>query len=96
MEIMLAILIGVGMFLLFNFLMGYRKGNIQIEFDERYFKESEYIEAIMTELEKQGKKVHYQGNRHFVIDGELYVFVERNVSMGGLPMQRTILKPIKK
>jgi hypothetical protein len=86
MEIMLAILIGVGMFLLFNFLMGYRKGNIQIEF----------IEAIMTELEKQGKEVHYQGNRHFVIDGELYVFVERNVSMGGLPMQRTILKPIKK
>jgi hypothetical protein len=96
MEIILAILIGVGMFLFFNFLMGYGKGHIQIDFEERYFKESEYIEAIMAELEKQGKEVHYQGNRHFIIDGEPYVFLERNVPMGGVPMQRTILKPIKK
>jgi hypothetical protein len=96
MEIILAILIGVGMLLLFNWLMGYGKGHIQIDFDERYSRKKEHIEAIREELEKQGKEVHYQGNGHFIIDGKPYLFIERTVSMGGVPMQRTILKPIKK
>ncbi|MEL3972733.1 hypothetical protein AAEO50_10615 [Rossellomorea oryzaecorticis] len=96
MGIILAILISAGMLFLFNWLMGYRKGHIRIDFDERYFKEKEHIEAIRTELEKQGKEVHYQGNGHFIIDGESYLFIERTVNMGGVPMQRTILQPIKK
>jgi hypothetical protein len=96
MEIILAIPVVIGMFLLFNFLMGYEKGNIQIDFDERYFKGKEYIGAIKAELEKEGKEVHYQGNGRFIIDGKEYLFIERNVTMGGVPMQRTILKPIKK
>lgn len=96
MEFILVILIGVVLLFLFNWLMGYRKGHIQIDFDERYFKEKEYIEAIRAELEKQGKDVHYQGNRRFIINGKPYLFIERNINMGGVPMQRTILQPIKK
>ncbi|MGM0854858.1 MAG: hypothetical protein ACQEWI_19975 [Bacillota bacterium] len=74
--------------------MGYRKGYIQIDFEERFFKEEEYIEAIRKELEQQGNDVKYKGNRTFIVDGRTYLFIERNVSMGGVPLQRTILKPI--
>lgn len=94
--IILTFVIGAGMLALFNWLMGYGKEYIQIDFEERYFKEKEHIEAIRLELEKQGKKVHYQGNGYFIIDDRPYLFIERTVSMGGVPMQRTILKPIKK
>lgn len=95
MEIIWIVLAGIGALLLFNWLMGYRKGHIQIDFEERYFNEKEYIEAIKRELEKQGRNVEYKGNRKFVVDGKVYLFIERNVSMGGVPMQRTILKPVK-
>ncbi len=94
--IILTFVIGAGMLALFNWLMGYGKEYIQIDFEERYFKEKEHIEAIRLEHEKQGKKVHYQGNGYFIIDDRPYLFIERTVSMGGVPMQRTILKPIKK
>jgi hypothetical protein len=30
-----------------------------------------------------------------VVDGQTCLFIERNVTMGGVPMQRTILKPVK-
>lgn len=79
----------------FNWLMGYRKNHITIDFDERYVDFKEYIEAIQNELVNQGREVSYIGNRKFIIDGQTYIFIERNVSMGGVPLQRTILKPEK-
>jgi hypothetical protein len=94
MEFIWIILAGGGALFLFNWLMGYRKGYIQIDFEERYFKEKEYIEAIKRELAKQGRNVEYEGDRKFLIDGRSYLFIERNVSMGGVPLQRTILKPV--
>ncbi|WP_064094012.1 hypothetical protein [Rossellomorea aquimaris] len=96
MEIIFVGLTGLGLFLLFNWLMGYKQGYIQIDFDERYYKEKEYIDAIQNELESQGKEVNYQGDHKFLIDGKPFLFIERNVSMGGVPLQRTILKPVKK
>jgi hypothetical protein len=96
MGIIWGTLAGIGALLLFNWLMGYRKGHIQIDFEERYFKEKEYIAAIETELEGKGRQVKYMGNRKFIVDGLPYLFIERNVSMGGVPLQRTILKPVKK
>ena len=77
----------------FNWLMGYRKNHITIDLDERYVDFKEYVEAIQSELIKQGREVSYMGNRKFIIDGQTYIFIERNVSMGGVPLQRTILKP---
>ena len=79
----------------FNWLMGYRKNHITIDLDERYVDFKEYVEAIQSELVNQGREVSYIGNRKFVIDGQTYIFLERNVSMGGVPLQRTILKPEK-
>ncbi|WP_394582311.1 hypothetical protein [Cytobacillus firmus] len=79
----------------FNWLMGYRKNHITIDLDERYVDFKEYVEAIQIELANQGREVSYIGNRKFIIDGQTYIFIERNVSMGGVPLQRTILKPEK-
>ncbi|MGP4063178.1 hypothetical protein [Halobacillus sp. H74] len=84
-----------GLFFLFNWLMGYRKGHMQIDFDERFRNHKEYVLAIQKELENKGHKVSYEGNYKFYIDGRSYVFIERNVNMGGGPLQRTILKPVK-
>ncbi|TMU85186.1 hypothetical protein FGG79_15010 [Bacillus sp. BHET2] len=96
MEFLWIVLAGLGALILFNWVMGYRKGHIQIDFEERYFNEKDYIDAITRELEEQGRQVEYMGNMKFIVDGQTYLFIERNVSMGGVPMQRTILKPVKK
>lgn len=94
-------LIGLGIFILvlagglflFNTLMGYKKDHIVIDFDERYFQYNEYIQAIQRKMESKGRDVKYEGDGRFIIDGKKYLFIERNVSMGGVPLQRTILKP---
>ncbi|WP_080846265.1 hypothetical protein [Cytobacillus gottheilii] len=91
-TIILYILFGIGFLFFFNWLMGYKKGNITIDFDERYFNKKEYVEAIKNKLESEGKEVAYKGNGRFNIDGKNYLLIERNVSMGGVPLQRTILK----
>ncbi|GAA0415974.1 MAG: hypothetical protein ACQEWU_07205 [Bacillota bacterium] len=77
----------------FNWVMGYGKGNIAIDLDERYVNYAEYVKAIQYELVKQGREVNYKGDGIFIIDGRSYIFIERNVSMGGIPLQRTTLKP---
>ncbi|WP_261131496.1 hypothetical protein [Bacillus sp. Marseille-Q3570] len=94
MQIMISLVLFACFLLGFNWLMGYRKDNITIDFDERYVDFDQYINAIQNELVKQGREVHYNGNRKFTIDGRSYIFIERNVSMGGVPLQRTILKPM--
>ena len=79
----------------FNWLMGYRKNHIQVDLDDRYIDYNEYVRALKRELRSQGKEVDYLGDRTFRIDGKKYLFIERNVTMGGVPLQRTIFKPIK-
>ncbi|WP_066174388.1 hypothetical protein [Bacillus marinisedimentorum] len=89
---LLAAILGLAFF---NFLMGYRKGHITIDLDDRYIDFNRYVKAIASELESQGHTVEYKGSRRFNIDGKSYTFIERNISMGGVPLQRTILKPAK-
>ncbi|WP_208590221.1 hypothetical protein [Gracilibacillus suaedae] len=92
-HFVLVIIMFIGAFSLFNWLMGYKKGNIIIDLDDRYIQYSEYVAAIQKKLESEGRVVVYLGDRRFSIDGKNYMFIERNISMGGVPMQRTILKP---
>lgn len=89
----LFLLMIVGLFVLFNRLMGYRKNYITLDLEERYFDHSSFVEAVQKELESQGRDVTYEGNSRFIIDGKSFLFFERNVSMGGVPLQRAILKP---
>ncbi|WP_233129747.1 hypothetical protein [Salimicrobium humidisoli] len=95
MEMFLVLILAILLLFGFNRLMGYKKGNITIDFDDRYVNHKQYVEAIKQELSSQGRQVSYEGNRKFIIDGRSYVFMEQNVSMGGVPLQRTILKPKK-
>ncbi|MEH7452506.1 hypothetical protein [Gottfriedia acidiceleris] len=78
----------------FNWLMGYRHQNITLDLDERYLNLNDYAKAVKAELESQGKTVDYIGNRLFIINGKKYHLIERNVSMGGVPLQHTILQKI--
>lgn len=96
MNILIGVVMGLLAFFGFNWLMGYKKGNIQLDLEERYISLKEYVQAIQVELEKQGKQVSYLGNRIFLIDNHRYLLVERNVSMGGVPLQHTVLKRLKK
>lgn len=48
--------------------------------------------AIINFLEDEGREVYYKGNSIFTIDNQTYLFIERNVSVGGVPLQRTILR----
>ncbi|AIF42999.1 hypothetical protein [Virgibacillus sp. SK37] len=92
------ITIAVFIFILFGFsrLMGYRNENITLELDDRYTNLTEQAKAVKEELEKEGRKVEYRGDGYFLVDGKNYVMHGRNVAMGGVPLQRTILEPVKK
>lgn len=97
MQIIIYIAMFISGFLFFNWLLGYRKNHIQIDLDERYFNLSSYLQAIEQELKgkRQGRTGKYIGDRKFIADGKQYHFIERNVNIGGVPEQRTILKPVK-
>ncbi|WP_202409589.1 MULTISPECIES: hypothetical protein [Halobacillus] len=92
-QLMVLLAAGAGLYMLFNWLMGYRKGHIQMDLDDRYVDFNQYIKAVLAELKRRGFEAFYEGNGVFTINGSRYVFIERNVSMGGVPLQRTILKP---
>lgn len=88
------IVFAVALFL-FNLLMGYKKGNITLDLDGRHTNQKEQAHAVVNELKKQGMKVEYSGNGQYVINGKAYVVHQRNVAMGGAPLQRTVLVPVK-
>ncbi|MBY6037702.1 hypothetical protein KUV80_13610 [Fictibacillus nanhaiensis] len=77
--------------LFFNWLMGYKKGNITLTLDDRYYDLKTHGDAIVAELEREGKQAVYKGDRDIFVNGKPYVFIERTVPIGGVPMQRTIL-----
>ncbi|PEC47175.1 hypothetical protein [Bacillus sp. AFS096315] len=89
--ILILIFLNVGIFG-FNWLMGYCNQNITLDLDERYLNLNDYAKAVKAELESQGKTVDYRGNRLFIIKGKQYHLIERNVSMGGVPLQHTLQK----
>ena len=95
MGILVTVFIGLAALFGFNWLMGYKKGYITLQLEERYIHLNEYVKAVKQELVKQGRSVEYEGNRIFSIDKNRYMLVERNVSMGGVPLQHTILKRVK-
>jgi len=95
MEGFIFIVLLIFIFIGFNYFMGYRRGNIVLDLDNRYTNFTEYMQAIERELIEQGKDVQYQGNGEFIINGKKYVMQERNVPMGGVPLQRTVLKRMK-
>lgn len=84
------------MLFFFNMLMGYRKGNISLELDGRYTSLTDQANAVTAELKKQGKTAEYKGDGQYLVDGRSYVVLKRQVPMGGVPLERTVLVPQKK
>ncbi|MHC0551806.1 hypothetical protein [Salinicoccus sp. CNSTN-B1] len=79
----------------FNRLMGYKKENRVFDFEDRYTDHDAYVKAILSELRKEGREASYQGGAVFMVDGNRYTLVERNVSIGPGILQPTILQPEK-
>ncbi len=97
---MVNLLLTIGIFALvlfgFNMLMGYRKGNITLDLDGRYTNPTDQSAAVIVELKKQGKNAEYKGDGQYLVNGRSYAVLKRNVSMGGVPLERTVLAPEKK
>ncbi|MFC3387895.1 hypothetical protein ACFOU0_04685 [Salinicoccus sesuvii] len=75
--------------------MGDRTGRIILELDDRYSDHNAYMKAVEQELSAQGRQVEYKDKGRFLIDGQTYILIEHNVSMGPGVVQRTILAPEK-
>ncbi|RSL33866.1 hypothetical protein D7Z54_08295 [Salibacterium salarium] len=76
--------------------MGYRKGYISFNLKYRYYSLNDHGKAVEEKLKNQGKSAVYEGHGYFLIDGETFMLVTRTLPMGGVPLQRTILKPLNK
>ncbi|WJY29043.1 MULTISPECIES: hypothetical protein [Sporosarcina] len=96
MNALIVIAILAAALLLFNVLMGYRKGNITLDLDHRHSSLSKQAEEVTAELEKQGRRAEYKGNGFYVVDGKEYAVRPQNVSMGGAALQRTVLIPAER
>lgn len=59
-NIILIIVTSAALLLFFNWLMGYQKGNI-IDFEERHFNRNEYVAAIHSTLESEGRESQLRG-----------------------------------
>ncbi|MFC3418688.1 hypothetical protein ACFOLA_04260 [Salinicoccus hispanicus] len=92
--VIILIVIGLGFFA-YRRLRGYRQGQIILEMDDRYSDQTKYVEAVQRELTNEGRQVEYKGKNKFLIDGQIYILMEHNVSMGPGVVQRTILTPEK-
>ena len=93
MEIILGIIaVGAAFWFFFSYLLGFKKKNITMTFDDRFYTLDEHVKAIEQKLKQDGKQVEYLGNRRFLVNGKRYMFVERTVPMSGVPMQQTILE----
>ncbi|WP_079479140.1 hypothetical protein [Halobacillus salinus] len=98
MQILIYILILLPFALVFYFAFkysGYRKGNIVLHLDEWYKDHGKYVNAIEHELRRQGKEARYLGRFQFYIDGKHYMLNPVMERVGGVPVQRTILQPVK-
>ncbi|SFL73457.1 hypothetical protein [Salibacterium qingdaonense] len=78
----------------FNWLSGYRKNVISFTLNHRYDQLDEYGTAVEQELTARGYDAVYEGDRYFLIDGRSYLLQGYTLPMGGVPMQRTVLKPM--
>jgi len=95
-SIIITIIIFFIIFFGFTRLLGYKHKNMTLDLDNRYSNLTEHAKAVVHELVQQGNNVEYKGNGHFLIEGKLYTIHTQNAAMGGVPLQRTVLEPVKK
>jgi hypothetical protein len=65
---------------------------IVLELDERYFNQNDLRNAVVEYLENKGKSCEIIDNTTLLVDNQRYTLIEKNMSMGGVPLQQVILK----
>lgn len=86
----------VGYWFYYVFLLGFKKGNIVMTFNERFIHHEDHIQAVKRRLKDDGRHFEYLGDRKFIVDGKPYLFMERTVPGDFGPLQQTILKGQRK
>jgi hypothetical protein len=71
------------------------KNKIVLELDERYFNQIDLRNAVIERLKKEGKNCEAVDNYTILINNQKYTLTEKNISMGGVPLQQVILKKVE-
>lgn len=72
------------------------KKKIVIELDERYFKQSELMKAVVQALRNKGKECEVIDSSFIIVDGKKYGLTQKNVAVRfGPPVQQAVLVQMK-
>jgi len=74
---------------MFN-LFGKRK--IVIDLEERYYNLTDLKKAVIKHFQKKGTACEIIDTHTLLVDNQKYTLSEKTISMGGVPLQRVILK----
>jgi hypothetical protein len=69
----------------------FSKDKIVLELDERYFNQYDLRNAVVEHLRKEGKSCEVIDGYTLIVNNKKYVLTEKNISMGGVPLQQAIL-----
>src|SRR5699024_12882896 len=95
-DVVLAIVVFFVIVYGFKWILGSRKGDINLDLDSRFENPDNQAGAIKQELDNQGKDVEYKQNGHFIIDGTPYIMQGHNELGGdGIAHQITVHTPTK-
>ncbi|MGG3178022.1 hypothetical protein ABEQ41_07095 [Priestia megaterium] len=76
-------------------MFGFGRKKIVVDFEERYYNLTDLKKAVVKHFNKKGKQCNIVDNHTVSIDNTNYILTEKTISMGGVPLQRVILKEAK-
>ncbi|MEH7315010.1 hypothetical protein [Priestia megaterium] len=68
------------------------KKKIVIDFEERYYNLTDLKKAVIKYFQKKGTTCEIIDTHTLLVDNQKYTLSEKTISMGGVPLQRVILK----
>ncbi|MGX4608075.1 hypothetical protein [Priestia sp. JNUCC 25] len=70
----------------------FRKKKIVIDFEERYYNLTDLKKAVVKHFQNKGTTCEVIDTYTLLVDHQKYTLSEKTISMGGVPLQRVILK----
>ena len=68
------------------------KKKIVIDFEERYYNLTDLKKAVVKHFQNKGTTCEVIDTHTLLVDHQKYTLSEKTISMGGVPLQRVILK----
>ncbi|MCU7739761.1 hypothetical protein N7983_18415 [Priestia megaterium] len=68
------------------------KKKIVIDFEERYYNLTDLKKAVVKHFQHKGRTCEVIDTHTLLVDHQKYTLSEKTISMGGVPLQRVILK----